>query len=256
MSTPDTSQSAADDALLAFSFTVWNYKQGQMVSLMVQVGERLGLYRALDGAGAVTADDLAERTGLHPRWLLEWLRGQAAARLIDSPDGDHFELSEVAARVLARSDEVTYAAAAFDEERPIDYVTRLVEAFRSGIGLTYDDLGPSCAHHVERMLGPITRPEARIGIIFALVALAWMTRTELAKLPSLSALTDTGVAIFGALLLFFVPSGRGSGEKLIDWKTAERIPWGIAILFGGGLSLAAGMEATGLAAWIGDWIGR
>lgn len=105
-----------------------------------------------------------------------------------------------------------------------------------------------------KALGPITRPEARIGLIFGLVALAWMTRTELMKLPGLGALTDTGVAIFGALLLFFTPSGRGNGEKLIDWKTAERIPWGIAILFGGGLSLAAGMEATGLAAWIGEWI--
>ncbi|MEZ5958026.1 MAG: DASS family sodium-coupled anion symporter [Hyphomonadaceae bacterium] len=106
-----------------------------------------------------------------------------------------------------------------------------------------------------KALGPVTRPEVRTGLIFALVALAWMTRTELVKLPGLNALTDTGVAIFGALLLFFVPSGRGNGEKLIDWKTAEGIPWGIAILFGGGLALAAGMEATGLAAWIGEWIG-
>jgi sodium-dependent dicarboxylate transporter 2/3/5 len=105
-----------------------------------------------------------------------------------------------------------------------------------------------------KALGPLTRPEARIGTIFLLVALAWMTRTELVKLPGLAALTDTGIAIFGALLLFFVPSGRGNGERLLDWKRAERIPWGIAILFGGGLSLAAAMEATGLAAWIGAWI--
>jgi sodium-dependent dicarboxylate transporter 2/3/5 len=105
-----------------------------------------------------------------------------------------------------------------------------------------------------KALGPLTRPEARIGTIFLLVALAWMTRTELVKLPGLAPLTDTGIAIFGALLLFFVPSGRGNGERLLDWKRAERIPWGIAILFGGGLSLAAAMEATGLAAWIGAWI--
>jgi sodium-dependent dicarboxylate transporter 2/3/5 len=105
-----------------------------------------------------------------------------------------------------------------------------------------------------KALGPITRPEARIGVVFALVAIAWMTRAEIAKLPGLGALTDTGVAIIGALALFFIPSGRGNGEKLIDWKTAERIPWGIAILFGGGLALAAAMESTGLAAWIGDWI--
>ena len=106
-----------------------------------------------------------------------------------------------------------------------------------------------------KALGPMTRPEMRIGAVFALTALGWMFRVQIAELPGLSALTDTGVAIAGALLLFFLPSGRGRGEKLIDWKTAERIPWGIAILFGGGLALAAGMESTGLAAWIGEWIG-
>lgn len=103
-------------------------------------------------------------------------------------------------------------------------------------------------------LGRMTAPEIRIGIVFGVVALAWMTRTELVKLQGLAALTDTGIAIAGALALFFIPSGRGKGEKLVDWKTAERIPWGIAVLFGGGLSLAAAMEATGLAAWIGDYI--
>jgi len=106
-----------------------------------------------------------------------------------------------------------------------------------------------------KALGPMTAPEARIGIVFALVALAWMFRVQLNELPGLSGLTDTGIAIIGALSLFLVPSGRGKSEKLIDWPTAERIPWGIAILFGGGLSLAAAMEATGLAAWIGEWIG-
>ncbi|MBX3428874.1 MAG: DASS family sodium-coupled anion symporter [Hyphomonadaceae bacterium] len=105
-----------------------------------------------------------------------------------------------------------------------------------------------------KALGPMTRPEVRIGVVFVVVALAWMARTEITKLPGLQSLSDTGIAISGALLLFLIPSGRGGGEKLIDWKTAERIPWGIAILFGGGLSLAAAMESTGLAAWIGDWI--
>lgn len=104
-------------------------------------------------------------------------------------------------------------------------------------------------------LGPVTKPEARIGIVFGLVALTWMFRVQIAELPGLSGLTDTGVAIAGALLLFFVPSGRSREEKLMDWKTAEKIPWGIAVLYGGGLALAAAMEATGLASWIGEYIG-
>jgi sodium-dependent dicarboxylate transporter 2/3/5 len=108
-----------------------------------------------------------------------------------------------------------------------------------------------------KKLGPLAKPELRIGILFALVALAWMTRTLIVeRAPLLSGLTDTGIAVAGALLLFLVPSGRGKGEKLIDWPTAERIPWGIAVLFGGGLSLAGAMEATGLANWIGAGIAQ
>ncbi len=103
-------------------------------------------------------------------------------------------------------------------------------------------------------LGPLTTPEVRVGLVFGATALAWMFRTLIVEIPGLGALTDTGVALIGALALFVVPSGGARGEKLIDWPTAERIPWGIAVLFGGGLSLAAGMEATGLATWIGERI--
>jgi sodium-dependent dicarboxylate transporter 2/3/5 len=103
-------------------------------------------------------------------------------------------------------------------------------------------------------LGPISKPEIRIGVIFGLVALAWMFRLQLNEWSPLAKLSDTSIAVIGALALFLVPSGRKSGEKLIDWTRAERIPWGIAILFGGGLSLAAAMETTGLAQWIGAWI--
>lgn len=103
-------------------------------------------------------------------------------------------------------------------------------------------------------LGPTTTPEIRVGLVFAVVALAWMFRGQFSALPVLGKMTDTTIALAGALSLFLVPSGRGHGEKLIDWARAERIPWGIAILFGGGLSLAAAMETTGLAVWIGEWI--
>lgn len=105
-----------------------------------------------------------------------------------------------------------------------------------------------------KALGPMRTQEARIALLFGAVALAWMTRTLLVHLPGLAGLNDTGIAIIGALGLFLIPSGRGAGEKLIDWRTAENIPWGIAILFGGGLSLAAAMDATGLAQWIGAQI--
>jgi hypothetical protein len=145
------------DAVQAFAFTVWNYKQGEMVSLMIQLGDRLGIYAHLDGAGPISAAALARRSGLHERWLLEWLRANAAARLLEYHDGDRFELTDVGALVLARADSPSFAAAACGEPRPSGFVDRLAEAFESGIGLSYDDLGAVTAHHVERMLGPMAR---------------------------------------------------------------------------------------------------
>lgn len=104
-------------------------------------------------------------------------------------------------------------------------------------------------------LGKITTPELRVALVFGVTAIAWMSSSVLkARVPGFEGLNDTTIAVVGALALFFVPSGRGRGEKLIDWPTAERIPWGIAILYGGGLSLAAAMDSTGLAQWIGDQI--
>ena len=142
----------------AFALTVWGYKQGEVVSLMIHLGDRLGLYRALDGAGPVTAAELAERTGLQERWLLEWLRGQAAANLLESADGERFELTPVGAAVLAdEGGSLAFAAGAFEGGRAPDVVDALADAFRTGVGLSYDRLGPSAAHQTERSLGPWAR---------------------------------------------------------------------------------------------------
>ncbi len=157
------------EALKRYSFNVWSYKQGEMVSLLIHLGDRLGLYKALDGQGPLTAAELAERTGLKERWLLEWLRGQAAARLLDYHDPDRFELSLVGAAVLADEDgSLAFAAGAFSGATPPDTVDKLVDAFRTGIGLSYEDLGPNAAHRTERMLGPWTRQELVPNILPAL----------------------------------------------------------------------------------------
>ena len=142
-----------------FAFSVWTYKQGEVVSLMIHLGDRLGLYRAMQGAGPLTAADLAERTELHERWLLEWLRSQGAAGLLETTDGEVFELSPEGAAVLAdEAGSLYFAAGAFQGGvAPPDVVDRLADAFRTGVGLTYDDLGASAAHAVERMLAPWSR---------------------------------------------------------------------------------------------------
>jgi SAM-dependent methyltransferase len=91
--------------------------------------------------------------------LLEWLRCQAAARLIDTDDGETFALSPEAACVLAdERGSLWFAAGAFHGyATPPEALDRLADAFRTGVGLTYDELGPSAAHSVERMLGPWVR---------------------------------------------------------------------------------------------------
>ncbi len=157
---PDPDKAVPDpDKVVLMALKVWGYKQGEVVSLMIHLGDRLGLYRALDGAGPVTAGELARRTGLNARWLLEWLRGQAAAGLVDSGDGEEFELSPEAAALLADEEtSVWFAAAAFEgAAAPPEVTSLLAESFRSGGGLSFDDLGPAAARKVERTLGPWSR---------------------------------------------------------------------------------------------------
>ncbi|MGO9558625.1 MAG: class I SAM-dependent methyltransferase [Acidimicrobiales bacterium] len=157
---PGTEPQPADpDRVLLFALQVWSYKQGEVVSLMVHLGDRLGLYRALAGAGPSSAAELSAQTGLSERWLLEWLRGQAAAGLLESADGQSFELTPEGAAVLADEEgSLWFAAGAFQGGvASPDIVDRLADAFRTGVGLSYDDLGPSAAHGVERMLAPWSR---------------------------------------------------------------------------------------------------
>jgi solute carrier family 13 (sodium-dependent dicarboxylate transporter), member 2/3/5 len=105
-----------------------------------------------------------------------------------------------------------------------------------------------------KALGPMRPPEVRVMLVFLAVALAWMFRVPLSKLPGLEGLSDTVIAILGAVVLFVIPTGEKGrpGQALLDWSAAERIPWGIALLFGGGLSMAAAMEAAGVSTWIGQ----
>lgn len=106
-----------------------------------------------------------------------------------------------------------------------------------------------------KAMGPPSTAEKRVGMVFALTALLWISRPLLTNwFPGL-ALSDTGIAIVCALLLFVIPSGAGRGEYLMTWQYAERLPWGVLLLFGGGLSLAAAVSDSGLAEGIGAALG-
>ena len=113
----------------------------------------------------------------------------------------------------------------------------------------------------RRALGPLRGGERRTIAVFALTALAWLFREPkdlgAVQVPGLTQLapgvTDASIAIAAAVLLFVLPGRTRQGEvrPLITWPEARRIPWDALLLFGGGLSLAAAMESTGLARWLG-----
>ncbi len=99
-------------------------------------------------------------------------------------------------------------------------------------------------------LGIITKPETRVAIVFACTAILWIFRPLLTDFfPGLS---DAGIAISAGVVLFLIPSGEKPGEKLLTWNDLKELPWGILILFGGGLSLAMGITTSGLATAIGE----
>ncbi len=104
-----------------------------------------------------------------------------------------------------------------------------------------------------RELGPMRPPERGVAAVFCLVALAWMLRPVAKSFaPGMfGGLDDAGIAMIGALALFLIPSGEGDGHRLLDWKTAVKIPWGILLIFGGGLSLAKAIKANGVAVFLG-----
>lgn len=108
-------------------------------------------------------------------------------------------------------------------------------------------------------IGRMSTGEKITATVFALTALAWVFRANksfgtvtVPGLESISPLiTDATIAIAAALLLFCAPVSVSRGQFALDWVTARRIPWGVLLLFGGGLSLARAMDQSGLANWIG-----
>ncbi|MFA0965011.1 DASS family sodium-coupled anion symporter [Roseivirga sp. BDSF3-8] len=113
--------------------------------------------------------------------------------------------------------------------------------------------GKSEIKNMLRSLGKITYEEKAVLVIFTLTALAWISRSLLSTfIPSLD---DTIIAMSAGILLFVVPA-KGKKRKLITWKEAVKMPWGIILLFGGGMALAKGFTATGLAEWIATQMSR
>lgn len=101
-------------------------------------------------------------------------------------------------------------------------------------------------------LGTISTPEIKVAVVFSITALLWIFRPLLSN--AFPGLSDTGIAIAAALSLFLIPVDVPDRDFILKWNDAEELPWGVLILFGGGLSLASAISSTGLAEWIGGGV--
>jgi solute carrier family 13 (sodium-dependent dicarboxylate transporter), member 2/3/5 len=101
-----------------------------------------------------------------------------------------------------------------------------------------------------KALGNISKEEKIVFTVFVCTAFAWITRSFLIK-SFIPKIDDTIIAVFFAVILFILPA-NGKKEKIIKWEDAVKLPWGIVLLFGGGMALALGFESSGLAIWIGE----
>ena len=124
-------------------------------------------------------------------------------------------------------------------------LTRVV--FR--LNTLYLPLGKEMIRNELKSLGRMSFEERSVAIVFVTTALLWITRSFLLN-QFIPGLNDTVIAIGAAVSLFILPSSNKK-KKLLTWKEAERLPWGVIILFGGGLSIAAAFQSSQLAEWLG-----
>lgn len=111
-------------------------------------------------------------------------------------------------------------------------------------------------------LGPRSRGETLVAVVFVVTAVAWVLREPKVlgsvTLPGIATwlpeVRDSTIAMAAALALFLLPLDPRRGRFVLEWPVARRIPWGVLVLFGGGLSLARAMDRSGLAAWIGSGV--
>lgn len=122
--------------------------------------------------------------------------------------------------------------------------------------------GRQLIHDEYRKLGGVSRGEWIVLTVFLCTAALWIFGGLLKKwdwltinLPAVKSLDDSLIAMTGAIALFLIPVHPARHEFALDWKTALKLPWGVLLLFGGGLSLAAAIQESGLAAWIGQQVG-
>jgi len=195
MTTAEMNPAAAEE----LAGRLFGYMSGMLVSSSIYLGDQLGLYRAMAGAGRLTSEQVASRAGLSERWVREWLSQQAAAGLI-SYQGGQFELSPEGAMALA--DESTGASMIgfFSFLPALSAITEgLPECFRTGLGRKYDAHGHVMAAAMQRASAP------SVGVL---------TDAAIPALDGVSAKLEAGAKV--------ADIGCGAGGRLI--ALAARYP--------------------------------
>ncbi|NUM76952.1 methyltransferase domain-containing protein [candidate division KSB1 bacterium] len=175
------------------------YLSGAAISALVYLGDQLGLYRALRGAGPVTSAELAAKSKLHERWVREWLHGQASAGLVRYAGEGRFELTGEQAAVLADEANPAFLPGGFALTFSLfQKWERLHESFRTGRGVSYNQLGADHAVAESRFSAPWMRANL-VSVI----------------LPGLEGVTSKLAA--GAKV---ADAGCGSGKALLEMAKA------------------------------------
>jgi len=172
---------------------------GAMTATMIHLGDRLGLYGSLVELGEASSEELARHAELSERWVREWLYQQGAAGLLEHRGDSRFALSEEAAALLADEGHPAFGAGFFAHlPQQLRLVEQLPDAFRSGIGLPYDAMGPEGAAGIERGLAPWFRE--------------LLVPTVLPRVEGLVSALERGIAVADV--------GCGGGAALLAMATA------------------------------------
>jgi SAM-dependent methyltransferase len=179
-----------------FAFQVFSKLEGAVTAGMIHLGDRLGLYAALAAADhPLSTAELAEATGLQERWVREWAYNQGAARIIEVDAEERCSMSAVAVAVLADADSPSFGAGSFHHlPQTMAALDRLPEAFRTGVGLAYDEHGPECADGIGRGFEPWMRAHLVPTVLPALDGV-------LDRLEDGAEVIDVGCGTGGAALL-------------------------------------------------------
>jgi SAM-dependent methyltransferase len=178
---------------------VYRVKEGELLALMLSLGHDLGLLEALADSSPTTAQQLADETGTNERYVLEWLYSLTAADLVKK-DGDSFSLTPEMAVVLGHKEDPAFTAGIFTGPPLPDTVSRLTEAFRTGIGFGWDDHGVGVAQ-MQRAMGTNNKR-------------AHLVSEVLAAMPSVAENLESGIRV--------IDVGCGAGDLV--HSLAEAFP--------------------------------